>query len=77
MGVIAALSCEQILQWIKAHEIKYLFTQVEKQLLCYCKYPIVKVGEGFIADEMLTHKLGNTLTQFVIYPWLLGLDYKS
>jgi len=45
-----------------------LFTQVEKQLLYYCKYPIVKVSEGFTADETLTHKLGNTLTQFVIYP---------
>jgi len=66
--VIAAISYEQILQWVKAHEIKYLFTQVEKQLLYYCKNPIVKVGEGFTAYEMLTHKLGNTLTQFVIYP---------
>jgi len=34
------------------------------------------VGEGFTADEMLTHMLGNTLTQFVIYLLLLGLDYK-
>jgi len=36
--------------------------------LYFCKYPIVNVGEGFTADEMLMHKLGNTLTQFVIYP---------